>query len=98
MQRRGYVYIMATWTGDVLYTGVTARLEERVYEHREKLIENSFSSKYNCTKLVWYKEFSGIEQAIEEEKRIKAGNRWNKTQLISELNPQWEDMWDSIKR
>jgi putative endonuclease len=47
--------------------------------------------------LVYHEPFSTIEEAIDEEKRIKAGNRKNKEKLINSMNPTWWDLWEDIK-
>lgn len=96
MQRVGVTYIMTNKSNKVLYTGVTSDLVRRVYEHRTHVMPGSFTDKYNCTKLVWYKYFDSIEEAITEEKRIKGGNRKRKLELIDGLNPEWKDLWDEI--
>lgn len=46
MNRQYYTYIMTNKTNTVLYTGVTNDLTRRVYEHKEKFIEE-FAGKYN---------------------------------------------------
>ena len=86
MKRGGTVYIMTNKTNHVLYTGVTSNLVTRVFQHRNKLFETSFTSKYSVYKLVYYQFFSTIEEAILEEKRIKAGNRAKKIALINSKN------------
>ena len=68
-----YVYIITNYDQSVLYTGVTSDLTKRIYEHKNKLITDSFSSKYNLNKLVYYKIFDDIEEAIKREKQIKGG-------------------------
>jgi len=78
----------------VLYTGVTSDLIARIQQHRNRDYPKSFTCKYNVTKLVYYKTYSRIEEAIAEEKRIKGGSRKQKIDLISSLNPVWEDLWD----
>ena len=35
--------------------------------------------------------------AIDEEKRIKGGNRKAKEKLIETRNPDWKDLWEEIK-
>ena len=37
-----------------------------------------------------------MESAIHREKRIKAGTRDKKVQLIEEFNPDWKDLYDGI--
>jgi len=75
----------------VLYTGVTANLERRVYEHKMKLKEG-FTKKYNVNKLVYYEIYEEIYQAIAREKQIKAGSRKKKMDLIAGMNPTWKDL------
>ena len=95
--KTGYVYIITNWNHTVLYTGVTNNLKRRTYEHKTKFNPDCFTSKYNCSKLVYYAQFSFIRQAIDEEKRIKAGSRAKKILLINNMNPGWKDLWDEVK-
>ncbi len=97
MKRGGCVYIMTNSNHTVLYTGMTSNLLLRVYEHKTGKHSKSFTSKYSCTKLIYYKAFSRIEEAIAEEKRIKGGSRHKKNELINGMNPQWNDLWTEIK-
>ncbi len=96
MERGGHVYIMTNIYHNVLYTGVTSELRDRVYHHKNNYYPNSFTSKYKCFKLVYYYFFDHIEEAIHEEKRIKAGNRKAKIKLIESLNPQFLDLYESL--
>lgn len=96
MGRGGYVYIMTNIYHNVLYTGVTSDLRDRVYQHKNNVYPNSFTSKYNCYKLVYYYFFDHIEEAIEDEKRIKAGNRKSKIKLIESINPQFSDLFEKL--
>ncbi|MEB2777865.1 GIY-YIG nuclease family protein [Algoriphagus sp. D3-2-R+10] len=97
MQKGGAVYIMTNHRHTVLYTGVTNDLLRRVYEHRNKLNPNSFSTKYNLTKLVFFESFHSIDEAIAREKQIKGGSRKGKEDSINSMNPNWKDLWDEIK-
>jgi putative endonuclease len=92
MKTGGYTYIMTNKRHSVLYTGVTASLMRRVAEHKEKSDPKCFTAKYNCNKLVYYKGFQRIEEAIAEEKRIKGLSRSKKQDMIFAMNPQWRDM------
>lgn len=78
-----------------LYTGVTADLVRRVYEHKNKLVEG-FTKKYEVDKLGYYEVFDDITQAIQREKQIKAGSRKNKLKLIESINPNWKDLYEDI--
>lgn len=41
---------------------------------------------------MYFNEFPNIQEAIIEVKRIKAGSRRKKIELIMGMNPQWEDL------
>ena len=91
-----YVYILTNKYGTVLYTGVTNDLVRRVYEHKHSLDKNSFTSRYNVNKLVYYEWTSDVKAAIEREKQIKSWSRNKKTSLIIEMNPKWIDLYNTI--
>ena len=52
-----YIYIMSNKTGSTISVGVTNNLVNRVAEHRT-WDNKSFTSRYNCHKLVYYEEYS----------------------------------------
>jgi putative endonuclease len=79
----------------VLYTGVTRDLKKRVYQHREKLADG-FTFRYNVSKLVYYQIAQNAFAAISREKQIKGGSRAKKIELINSLNPEWDDLSDSL--
>jgi putative endonuclease len=95
MGHQYYVYIMANRNNRVLYTGITNDLKRRVYEHKEKLVDG-FTKKYNISKLVYYEIYEDPENAILREKKIKAGSRQKKIDLINVLNGKWQDLYDKI--
>ena len=80
-----------------LYVGVTSDLPGRIWKHKHKFYENSFTARYNCVVLVWYKYFDDIGTAIAEEKRIKASSRAKKEALINGMNYDWKDLWDEVQ-
>jgi putative endonuclease len=86
-----YVYIVTNASNYVLYIGVTNNLENRILQHREK-INQGFTAKYQCSKLVYYEEFQWIQDAIDREKQLKAGSRKKKINLIIADNPEWLDL------
>lgn len=96
MYKGGAVYIVASPNKATLYVGVTSDLPGRIWEHRNKKYPNSFSARYNCISLVYYKYYESIEEAIAEEKRIKGGNRKQKEHLIDSMNPAWSDLYDNL--
>ena len=96
-QMGGWVYMMSSLNHSTLYVGVTSNIASRVYEHKHKFYPTSFSAKYNCVKLVCYRRFELIVEAIVEEKRIKSGSRKKKEDLINGVNAEWRDLYDEIK-
>ncbi|MBN2585239.1 GIY-YIG nuclease family protein [Patescibacteria group bacterium] len=90
-----YVYILASAKNGTLYTGVTADLIKRMYEHKNKFVPG-FAQKYSVGKLVYYETFNNIKNAIVREKHIKKWNREWKIKLIEQNNPQWKDLYQEI--
>src|SRR3989344_8411657 len=86
-----YVYILSTSNNKVLYIGVTNDLAKRIYEHKNKLTEG-FTKKYNLNKLIYYEEFTNINDAITAEKQLKGWTRKKKNTLIMNINPYWKDL------
>ena len=85
-----YVYIMSNKSG-TLYTGITNDLEQRVYQHKNKLIEG-FTKRYNITQLVYFSSSDDVTTAIAREKQIKGMLRSKKIELIKTMNPQLKDL------
>jgi putative endonuclease len=90
IMKRYYVYLM-TNKSKTLYTGFTANLEKRVFQHKHKLIPG-FTSRYNITKLVYFEEFREVNLALAREKQIKGWLRVKKITLIESVNPEWRDL------
>ena len=88
MERHYYVYILSSKKYGTLYVGVTSNLEQRMYEHKVKLVDG-FTKKYHIHELVYYEIHSDIYEAITREKQIKKWKRQWKINLIEQNNPQW---------
>ncbi len=86
-----FVYMLSNKYKNVLYTGVTNNLRKRVYEHKMKF-NRGFTSRYNCTTLVWYEKFNDINVAISREKQLKNWKRQWKNVLVEKDNPNWNDL------
>ena len=86
-----YIYFMASQNGKALYVGVTNNLKRRVIEHRT-YDPKSFTSRYKCHKLIYYEEYSSVQEAIAREKQIKSWKRWRKERLINAMNPERIDL------
>ncbi|MGL4487940.1 MAG: GIY-YIG nuclease family protein [Rhizobiaceae bacterium] len=91
----GYVYMLASRKHGTLYVGVTSDLEGRVYDHKTGATPG-FVTKYGVTRLVWYRDYSDIRDAINEEHRIKRWRRAWKIELIEAMNPTWADLYETI--
>ena len=81
-----WVYIMSNKARTVLYVGITNDLYRRYLEHKEEKIEG-FTQKYRCHDLLYYEEFSVVNDSIAREKEIKAWRREKKEKLIATKNP-----------
>lgn len=91
MEKKWYVYILASRKWWVLYTWVTSNIEQRILQHKQWTFDG-FSKKYCVHRLVWFQEFPTITEAIEYEKVIKWWKREKKIELIEEDNKEWCDL------
>jgi putative endonuclease len=90
-----YIYILASKKKGTLYTGVTANLTKRVFEHKQAQ-KPSFTSRYGVQQLVYYEAYEDILIAIAREKEIKKWRRAWKIALIEKMNPCWHDLYTEI--
>jgi putative endonuclease len=95
MPRAPCVYMMASKRDGTLYTGVTSDLSQRAYQHREGLTPG-FTSRYGCKRLVFYERYERMDDAIAREKQIKGGSRAKKIALIEAMNPEWNDLYETL--
>ena len=87
---RYYVYILTSKENTALYIGVTNDLRRRLIEHKNELADG-FTKRYHLHKLVYYEEYSEINDAISREKQLKGWSRRKKNALIEKRNPDWDD-------
>jgi putative endonuclease len=90
-QRFYYVYMMMSSSRRALYTGITSRPRQRVWEHKTGAIEG-FSKQYHTTRLVYLEAYRYVATAIAREKQIKRWRREKKLALIESMNPQYRDL------
>jgi putative endonuclease len=102
----GFIYVLTNSNHTTLYIGVTSNLPHRILEYKEKRYPNSFSARYNLSKLVYFEQFASpirkssgqmIGDAIAREKQLKGGSRLSKFSLVENTNPFWNDLFDDIK-
>jgi putative endonuclease len=91
LDQYSWIYMMCSSSRRALYTGVTGDLNQRVFQHKNGLVEG-FTKKYKCHRLVYYESFSYIGEAIAREKEIKGWRREKKNALVETMNPQWRDL------
>ena len=89
------VYILASQPRGTLYVGVTSNLVQRIWQHKNNLVEG-FTRKYGVHTLVYYELHSSMLDAIGREKQLKAGSRAKKLALIDGFNSGWIDLYESI--
>ena len=94
MVKFGYVYILTNKNKTTLYIGITNDLVRRIFEHKNHLIKNSFTDKYNLEYCIYYEEYPNFNQAINREKELKKWNRSKKEALINKKNPEWKELVD----
>ena len=86
-----YVYIMTNKTDSVMYIGVTNNLERRAVEHKSGICDG-FTKRYHASKLVYFEEYSDVNQAICREKQLKGWSRSKKNDLVLSKNPELNDL------
>ena len=93
MQDRTYwVYILASRFRGTLYVGVTNSLERRIAEHKAKEVQG-FTATHGVHRLVFFRSFGEVTEAIHFEKQLKRWRRDWKIRLIEEDNPHWADLY-----
>lgn len=95
MSKQPCVYILANRRNGTIYVGVTSDLIKRVWEHKNDIVQ-SFTEKYKVHMLVWFEPHGTMERAIQREKQIKKWNRKWKLDLIDEVNPLWNDLYQEM--
>ena len=92
-----FVYILTNKYHKVFYVGYTSDIQARLYEHKNKLLEG-FTKKYNVDKLVYFEIHYTREQAKQREQRLKRWRKQWKKELITRINPDWNDLADNIHK
>jgi len=95
LEKKFYVYILASSRNGTLYVGVSSDLIKRIWQHKSDEVDG-FTKKFRVHTLVWYELHENAESAISREKQIKKWNRMWKIREIELLNPSWRDLYDDI--
>ena len=89
------VYLLVSRYRGTLYVGVTSDLVQRIWQHRQGLVEG-FTQRYGVHMLVWFEQHATMLDAIAREKRIKEWKRAWKLELTETNNPRWRDLYDDL--
>ncbi len=95
MGKRGFVYLMANTRNGTLYLGVTSNIQQRIYQHRNGLLEG-FSKDNGCVLLVWFEQYDDLQEARHRELQMKKWKRAWKIELIEKHNPKWKDLFETL--
>jgi putative endonuclease len=91
MGKTYFAYIMSNKSRR-LYVGTTSELQARVFKHKNRWYEGSFTARYRFDMLVYFETHSHPSEAIEREKEIKGWRREKKLRLVLSANPDWADL------
>jgi putative endonuclease len=91
----GWLYMTSDRYRGGIYTGVTAHLQRRLWQHREGT-GSAFVRHYGFIRLVYGERYDLIEDAIRREKAVKKWRRAWKIALIETANPDWEDLYERL--
>ncbi len=80
----------------MLYIGITNDLYRRYMEHKNGIVEG-FTKKYRCNSLLYYEQFTDVEEAIAREKELKGWSREKKETLIKTINPSFWNLAVELK-
>ena len=95
MNKQFCVYILTNKINGTLYIGVTSNLPKRIWEHKNEIVEG-FTKKNGLKTLVYFETFSDPENAIKREKKLKKWPRQWKLNMINDLNPEWNDLYEIL--
>ena len=94
-ERKFYVYILAKARNSTFYVGMTSDLPKRIWQHKNE-VADGFTKDYGIKTLVYYEIFDNSENAIKREKRLKKWPREWKMKLIEQMNPNWNDLYETL--
>jgi putative endonuclease len=92
--KESYVYMLKC-ADNTYYTGVTSNLSKRFEEHQNGIHKNSYTFKRRPLELVFYAEFTDINNAIEKEKQIK---KWSKAKKEALINGKYDSLVNLAKK
>jgi putative endonuclease len=91
-----WLYIMSNRKNGILYAGVTNNIVRRATEHRTGAVKG-FTTRHKLDRLVYLERHESIAAAIQRETTIKGWSRAWKVRLINSINPNWNDLYETIQ-
>ena len=79
----------------MIYVGVTSDLHRRITEHKSELFDG-YTKKFHVHKLVYFEEYTEVNDAIKREKQLKKWRREKKNALVERMNPAWQDLFPYV--
>jgi putative endonuclease len=95
MNKKPFVYILASKRNGTLCIGVTSDLARRAWEHENDLA-GGFTRRYGVHTLVYAEPHEEMSSGIRREKQLKKWKRAWKIALIERQNPTWRDLFPEI--
>jgi len=95
--KSGWIYMLTNKRNGTLYIGVSRNLGQRIWQHREGMIEG-FTKRYGLKMLVWHQHFDDLQDARRREVQMKEWKRAWKIELIEAMNPEWRDLYSDLLR
>jgi len=94
-----YTYTVYMMTNDesTIFTGLTNNLAKKIVEIRTGINPRCFASRLKLTKLVYYESFLDRMTAVIKVKQIKRMAREKKLSLVRKTNPDFLDLFNSMK-
>ena len=92
-----FVYILTDQREGPLQIGVTNDIARRAWERREEAGAR-FTERYGVRRLVYAEPHDDAEQAARRERALKAWKDDWKIELIEGVNPEWDDLTETLGR
>lgn len=89
-----FVYILHC-SDNTYYTGVTENVYKRFDEHQDGKYFGSYTYSRRPVQLVYFNQFTNIEQAIAFEKRVK---KWSQAKKLALIEGRYEDLPNLAKK
>ncbi|WP_324720803.1 GIY-YIG nuclease family protein [Salinimicrobium sp. HB62] len=93
--KNSFIYMLSNKRRSMLYIGVTSNLYRRIVEHKSGK-GSIFTEKYSIKDLLYFEEFTSIDQAIMREKQLKNWHKEWKWNLIKQVNPELKDLFEDL--